>query len=314
VAKEKETTGQKPVKQKLKEEVKLMRDFEINTETAVKVDVTLKKTKEEKGTKVQGLLDSGATGMFINRQFVRELGITGRRLAQPLAVFNADGTLNRSGVITEEIDLFMMVDDHKELVTFKITNLGRIPLIVGHSWLKKHNPTIDWRTGAIEMTRCPRECGVKRRKKKNQEKQKKKPYPRYVNEAEEEKEEEKIFVSWFLPGDVRDDDEELLYCEKKNGKWEAHEINALPHHQSWFYDEKDVNRKTEDAIPAEYQDFADVFDKGKSERFPKKKQWDHGIDLKEGFVPQNSKIYPLSQDEQMKLDEWLDEQLQKGYI
>jgi hypothetical protein len=57
-----------------------------------------------------------------------------------------------------------------------------------------------------------------------------------------------------------------------------------------------------------------VFDKGKSERFPKKKQWDHGIDLKEGFTPQNSKIYPLSQKEQKKLDEWLDKQLQKGYI
>ena len=28
-------------------------------------------------------------------------------------------------------------------------------------WLEYHNPEIDWRTGEIQITRCPEECGNK---------------------------------------------------------------------------------------------------------------------------------------------------------
>ena len=26
-------------------------------------------------------------------------------------------------------------------------------------WLVHHNPEIDWRTGEVKITRCPKECG-----------------------------------------------------------------------------------------------------------------------------------------------------------
>ena len=34
-------------------------------------------------------------------------------------------------------------------------------MILGISWLRCHNPEIDWRTGEVKMTRCPEECGKK---------------------------------------------------------------------------------------------------------------------------------------------------------
>lgn len=67
-------------------------------------------------------------------------------------------------------------------------------------------------------------------------------------------------------------------------------------------------------IPQEYHDFLSVFDKKAAERFPPSRPYDHTIKLKPGFVPKDCKVYPLSQKEQVKLDEFLDENLKKGYI
>ncbi len=41
---------------------------------------------------------------------------------------------------------------------------------------------------------------------------------------------------------------------------------------------------------------------------------DHKIELREDFKPKKGKIYPLSPKQQKTLDEWLAEQLEKGYI
>ena len=47
---------------------------------------------------------------------------------------------------------------HREELTAEVTNLGKNSLILGYTWLQKHNPAIDWQTGVIKFTRCPRSC------------------------------------------------------------------------------------------------------------------------------------------------------------
>jgi hypothetical protein len=77
----------------------------------------------------------------------------------------------------------------------------------------------------------------------------------------------------------------------------------------------DKTKKTlEEMIPPEYLEYRSVFEKAASERFPESRPWDHAIDLKEDFVPRDCKIYPLTPDEQKKMDDFLDENLKKGYI
>ena len=44
---------------------------------------------------------------------------------------------------------------HREELTAEVTNLGKNSLILGYTWLQKHNPMIDWQTGMIKFTRCP---------------------------------------------------------------------------------------------------------------------------------------------------------------
>jgi hypothetical protein len=39
-----------------------------------------------------------------------------------------------------------------------VSNLGKVELFIGHEWLKKHNPNIDWRTSTLTFNRCPKEC------------------------------------------------------------------------------------------------------------------------------------------------------------
>jgi len=57
-----------------------------------------------------------------------------------------------------------------------------------------------------------------------------------------------------------------------------------------------------------------VFGKIESERMPKRKVWDHAIDLKETFKLQKERIYPLFKNERKKVQNFVKDQLRKGYI
>jgi hypothetical protein len=47
-----------------------------------------------------------------------------------------------------------MASTYSERALFCVTRLGKQNLILGHTWLKEHNPEVDWRTGKVEMSRC----------------------------------------------------------------------------------------------------------------------------------------------------------------
>src|SRR5260221_8641050 len=49
------------------------------------------------------LLDSGATGMFVNQAFAQKHKLETRPLPNPVPVHNVDGTPNENGSIMEEV-------------------------------------------------------------------------------------------------------------------------------------------------------------------------------------------------------------------
>ena len=69
-------------------------------------------------------------------------------------------------------------------------------------------------------------------------------------------------------------------------------------------------QQEESTLPTQYLPWKEVFEQQESEQFPGKRPWDHAID----FKPKKGKIYPLSPLQQNTLDEWIKEQLNKGYI
>src|SRR5258705_7519188 len=74
------------------------------------------------------------------------------------------------------------------------------------------------------------------------------------------------------------------------------------------------NKEEKMQLPQEYVEWNKVFEKTASEQFPERCTWDHAIELCEDFIAKKGKIYALSLMEQNSLDDWIKEQLAKGYI
>ena len=67
-------------------------------------------------------------------------------------------------------------------------------------------------------------------------------------------------------------------------------------------------------VPEKFHKWIQVFGKKQSEQIPKRKIWDHVIDMKEGFILRKGKLYLLSREEKEEVQEFIKEQLRKGYI
>ena len=73
-------------------------------------------------------------------------------------------------------------------------------------------------------------------------------------------------------------------------------------------------RTVEKMVPRQFHKYLKVFKKKESERMLIRKAWDHAIDLREGFVPKKGKIYLLSRVKRKEVQEFVKDQLRKGYI
>jgi hypothetical protein len=79
--------------------------------------------------------------------------------------------------------------------------------------------------------------------------------------------------------------------------------------------EKKYGRPLEEIVPTEYLKHRKVFSEEESHRLPKHQPWDHTIDLKPDAPQQiKSKVYPIPINKQSALDDFIKENLAKGYI
>jgi len=67
-------------------------------------------------------------------------------------------------------------------------------------------------------------------------------------------------------------------------------------------------------VPRKFLKWRKVFGKVESERMPTRKVWDHAINLKKTFKPQKGRIYSLSKNEREEVQNFVEDQLRKGYI
>jgi len=104
------------------------------------------------------LVDCGAMGSFLSRNYVEHNQLTTCKLSFPIPVYNMDGSPNESGSITEIVDVILHFDSHSERTTFAVTNLRRQDIILGLTWLEEHNLEINWQTQKVSMSCCPIKC------------------------------------------------------------------------------------------------------------------------------------------------------------
>jgi len=105
--------------------------------------VGLEKLENYEEVTVRALLDSGATGLFMDTTFAREKGFKMEKLKKPLLVRNVDGTVNAGGAIMHQVECNMFFKGHMERARMDVCNLGKTEVILGILWLVAHNPEID---------------------------------------------------------------------------------------------------------------------------------------------------------------------------
>ena len=103
-----------------------------------------------KTTKIEALLDCGATHNFIDPRTIKSLAMGTNPLKQPLTVHNVNGTINQGGTISQYCNLWVRQGEHVEKLGFYVTNLGRDRLILGYPWFTKFNPNFNWKHNILE--------------------------------------------------------------------------------------------------------------------------------------------------------------------
>ena len=107
----------------------------------VKVNI---QTPAGEACKILALLDSGCTGTIMDQQFAKGKGLETHKLPQPIPVYNADGSINQAGSITEFVIVELTIDNHKEQIAMGLSQLSTHAIFLGYDWLRKHNPIVDW--------------------------------------------------------------------------------------------------------------------------------------------------------------------------
>ena len=225
-------------------------------------------------------------------------------LETPIRAYNVDGTENKRGTIKSYVNLDLEINGRKTNTQLFISGLGKERIILGFPWLNKHNPEIDWKSGEISWRQQRRKLIIKRSSKK------KKP----VTISEEEDNDAHLNRT---QNPLEDSELSLLIAsitgETDNEIWINSKSTTATQLQAEINSKKTV-LPLEEQIPKEFHKYLDVFSEEKAARFPEPRSWDHKIELKEGFTPKSFRTYNLTPQEQIELDKFLKENMEKGYI
>ncbi|SJL14246.1 uncharacterized protein ARMOST_17702 [Armillaria ostoyae] len=255
-----------------------------NSPASLLLPVVLETLEQPISIHAKALIDSSCTGSSIHRDFVEKHGIPIQKMASPIPVYNTDGSRNKAGEITAYAELCLKIRDHSERIDLAVTDLGSKEIFLGHDWLVRHNPVINWTTGSVTFARC--HCT------KNQ---------------------------FILPDIDLDDEWELEEGETilSIDFEEAIEIQAIhkANELAAKANEGKEKKTFEQMVPESYRNFKDLFTKENFDNLPARKPWDHAIEL----VPNTKntldcKVYPLNPIKQKELDKFLDENLASGHI
>ena len=118
------------------------------------LNIEVEKVDTHEGITVKALLDSSATGMFMDKKMAARHRFRLQKLERPVMVRNVDGMNNSGGAITHQVEINVYYKNHVKRIRMDICNLERTDVILGMPWLQAYNPEINWETEEVKMTRC----------------------------------------------------------------------------------------------------------------------------------------------------------------
>ena len=283
----------------------------------------------------KALIDSGSEGKFIDQNFAQSLGIKQMALEEPIKVFNVDGTWNKRGTITHYMELDLLIGEWIKKLRLYVTGLGKQKVLLGFTWLRKENPDIDWKQRKIRWRPIEANEDYMKLSVNAPEQGSEEWIESCGNETlhpsieEAEDEDEWMNSSVNPPSDFEDFNEiTIRYISTDDSLMDIWNsacpddtlseiwINATLSPSQEFaikQDEGKEKQTIEQIVPLEYHEYLDVFQE-EVECFPKARSWDHTIDMKPGFKPRSFKSYNLTPEEHEQQEEFIRENLKKGYI
>jgi hypothetical protein len=235
-------------------ELRIRRRYTIrNTATQLNAPVTI--GPADRWMSLQALIDSGCKGSCINWRLVRKHKIPTRKSPIEIPIYNADGRPNAQQVITHFVVTKLTINGHDERITLAVADLGETDIYLGHDWLVKHNPNINWRTGEIKF-----------------------PSPDLGSDPDEEGSRE----TDLQPDEVIigvDYTEALHICSKSTKSTQLAMANQ---------EKKNLTQ----SLPHYLSAFSSVFEEKEFDKLPPHRPWDHAIELQPGKEHKlNCKIY-----------------------
>jgi transposase InsO family protein len=114
-------------------------------------------TLEDKTT--SGLIDGAASACFMDEELAHDHGISLVRKTIPTEVRVIDGR-KLDPILYETLPIRMTCTEtgHTETLSFNIIQSPHYKVVLGLSWLKIHNPFIDWRNMTLTFRSCPTTC------------------------------------------------------------------------------------------------------------------------------------------------------------
>ena len=232
------------------------------------------------------LIDSRATGCFIDHNFIAKNNWPKERLPSPILAHNTDGSPNHKGMICFWTKLTLWIGEKEEQRWFYLLHLGNKNLILGLPWLREVNLVINWTIGKIHLpdgwnTPCHDSPDT--------------TYQRYLVH--------------YLKLDP-------------NPKLEQLHLRQMRHIPIFLGIKKmtistDIAqqaKKAERELPDTYKEFMDIFSQKDTDGLPLSQAFDHTIQLEDTFTPRRAKSYPLNPTESEVCKAFIEEHLKNGRI
>ena len=235
----------------------------------------------------QALIDSGASGIFIDKGFIKREGIETKSISNPISVFNADGTENKAGIIRDYLEAKTKINGRTRTQSFLVTSLGREKVILGYTWLEQENPDIDWKQKTLQWRTSDR----------------KNIYTIFRYQDPDEIQDQNLVIS-YIQGEP---------TEEARETWVK---TRMSHSQLFALEEEKAKAKpAEQIVPKALHSFLKTaFAEREIGELPPRRSYDHKIDLQPDFIPKRGVLYRQGPEHDAILKEFIDENLAKGFI
>ena len=243
----------------------------------------------KKTINTSALIDSGATGNFMDPRLLPKGIFKLTRIPTPITAYNVDGTPNIRGTIQWIATVPFSSGTFTDTVKFMVARLSRPQVILGMPWLQKWNPKIDWTQYTIDLRTSSLESNDHL----------------VTNALNPDNKVSQMFSQRYPQGVER-----TLRERPPSKESNEEQVNKVTISMEIAMAEK----LKEIPIPDFCTDFADVISEKTYNQLPPHRTFDHAIDLKDTFVPKIAKVYPLNPAEKEACKAFIKEHLKTGRI